>query len=302
MEIDLNDVAVFNEVVAAGGFTAAGRRLGLPASAVSRRVSRLETRLGFKLLHRTTRSVGLTEAGRVYHQHTESISASVERAAQAVHDTRGAPTGLLRITAPPDDGGVIWELLRGFIARHPSVDVEVIHTLDRIDLVQSGVDLALRGGSVPDSAEFTAHELFNSRILLVASPEYLASRGVPTTVQELDAHDCIGMDTWAPNAIRSLDAAGGPVRLTLRNRVRSNRLNTLHDAALAGFGIAPLLRLTCAVDIQQGRLVEVLDGALPPEAKMWLVYPARGELSVAARALATHIIGEAPKVVARRRG
>ena len=296
MDLDLNDVAVFNEVVAAGGFTAAGQRLGLPPSAVSRRITRLEKRLGFKLLNRTTRSVGLTDAGRVYHQHTAGITEQLELAARAVHNTRERPTGLIRVTAPPDDGGLIWRLISGFIRAHPQVDIEIIHTLDYVDLIEERIDVALRGGKPPDSTVFTAHELFNSRLLLVASPAYLALRGTPERAQDLNDHDCIAMDTWAPNAIRALDGDRGPVRLKLRNRVRVNRLTTAQDAAVAGFGIAPLLKLTCQRELAAGQLVEVLRGALPSEAKFWAVYPAGRKVSVATQALIEHMIKVAPEI------
>ena len=297
MDLDLNDVAVFNEVVATGSFTAAGKKLGLPPSAVSRRVSRLEGRLGFKLLNRTTRSVGLTESGRIYHQHTCSIGEQLEQAARAVNDTRLAPSGLLRVTAPPDDGGVIWALLSGFLKEHPGVDLEVIHTLDYLDMVERGIDVALRGGAPPDSTVLTAHQLFDSRLFLGASPAYLEARGTPTTVKDLEKHDCIAMDTWAPNAIRSLDGDRGPVRLNLRNRLRVNRLETAQQAALDGLGIAPLLEMICFEQLQRGELVEVLRGALPLDSGFYAVYPAGRDCSAAARALIDHLIAVAPTLL-----
>jgi DNA-binding transcriptional LysR family regulator len=296
MELDLNDVVVFNEVVASGSFTAAGKKLALPPSAVSRRIARLEDRLGFKLLHRTTRSIGLTDSGRVYHEHTAQIGEQLEQAARAVNDKQRHPTGLVRVTAPPDDGGLIWRLLVGFLRDNPRVDIEIIHTLEYLDLIDEGIDIALRGGSPPDSTVFTAHQLFDSRLLLAASPAYLESRGMPEQVKDLEDHDCIGMDTWAPNAIRSLDGARGPVRLTLRNRVRVNRLETAQQAALAGFGVAPLLEMICQRELQSGELVEVLRGALPMESGFFAVYPAGRKMSAAASALLDHILATAPSV------
>lgn len=297
MEVDLNDVAVFNEVVASGSFTAAGQKLGLPPSAVSRRVARLEERLGTKLLNRTTRSLGLTDSGRIYHEHTSKIGLQIEQAAKAVNDSQSSPTGLVRLTAPPDDGGVIWGLVVGFLEEHPRVDLEVIHTLEYLDLVEEGIDIALRGGAPPDSTVFSAHQLFDSRILLVASPQYLARRGVPGTARDLEGHDCLAMDNWAPNAIRAVEGESGPVRLALRNRLRVNRLDTVRQAALAGFGIAPLLHMTCWQDLEAGALVEVLPGALPPHGSFWAVYPAGRKISAAAKALLDHMVGVAPSLM-----
>ena len=295
-DLDLNDVVVFTQVVAKGSFTEAGKQLGLPPSAVSRRVARLEERLGFKLLHRTTRSLGLTDSGRIYYDRTSRIPRQLEEAARAVNQTRATPSGLLRITAPPDDGGVIWQLLSGFVISYPDVDLEVIHTLDYLDIVERGIDVALRGGDPPDSTLFTAHQLFDSRILLAASPDYLARRGTPKRVEDLEDHDCIAMDTWAPNAIRSLDGDRGPVRLKLRNRVRVNRLDTAHRAARDGVGIAPVLAMMCQTDLKSGALVEVLQGALPPASAFWAIYPAGRRSSAAAQALIKHLAEVAPTV------
>lgn len=294
MRVDLNDLVVFTEVVACGSFTAAGKKLGLPTSAVSRRLARLEEQLGFKLLHRTTRSVGLTDTGRIYYERTARIAHDVEEAARAVDEYRATPSGLLRVTAPPDDGGVIWAMISGFVRDHPRVDLELVHTLDKLDLIEHGIDVALRGGAPPDSTELRATKLVDSRVVLVASPDYLARRGTPTRPEELEHHDCIAMDSWVPNAIRALQGPDGPVRVAFRNRIRSNRQETARKAALDGFGIAPLVAFTCWRELVSGTLVEVLPGALPMPAPMWAVVPASRSRSAATRALVDHLVRTVP--------
>ncbi|MEM9070495.1 MAG: LysR substrate-binding domain-containing protein [Myxococcota bacterium] len=296
MAIDLNDVLAFNAVAALGSFTAAGKSLGLDPSAVSRRVARLEERLDAKLLHRTTRQVGLTEAGRRFHERTRTIGTTLEEATKAVHDQKTEPTGLVRITAPPDDGGNIWALLEGFVRAHPNVDLEVIHTLEYLDLVAEGIDIALRGGALTSTSEFAGKKLFDSRMMLAASPAYLDARGVPQTARDLEHHDCIAMDMWAPGIVQRLEGVASPVQLNLRNRIRTNRLDTMQAAALAGFGIAPLLEMNCRRDLQEGRLVEVLPGVLPPNGEFWALYPARRALSAAASALLQHMCDVAPTI------
>ena len=126
--------------------------------------------------------------------------------------------------------------------------------------------------------------------MLAASPEYLALRGTPIEIDDLEEHDGICMDTWAPNALRRLHGEAGPVRVTMHNRVRSNSLATARHAALDGLGIAPLLEMTCRADLDRGALVEVLRGALPSSAKAWVVYPVARERSAAAQALIGHLI------------
>lgn len=291
---DPNDVMVFTEVVTEGSFSAAARKLDVPVSAVSRRVARLEQRLGEKLLRRTTRKVGLTDLGRVFFDRVADLGRRLEEAERALAVTREAPQGRVRITAPPDDGGIVWRLLRGFVRDHPDVEVEIVHTLAYLDLVEEGIDLALRGGTAPDSTVFTAHCLFTSRILLCATPGYLADHGTPERVEALSSHICVGMDTWAPNAIRRLD--GTPVRLELHNRVRTNRLDTIQAAVLDGLGIGPLLAMNVAEALARGHLVEVLRGCLPMESPFWVVYPAARQGTAAAKALVAHLMAVAPEV------
>lgn len=292
--IDLNDLVVFTEVVTRGSFTAAGKAIDLPPSAVSRRVARLEKVLGFRLLNRTTRSLGLTDAGRVYYERTARISHDIEEAARAVAEFRDTPSGLLRVTAPPDDGGVVWAMFSGFVRDHPEVDLQLIHTLDTIDLIEQGIDVAVRGGSPPDSTQLRAYKLVDSRFVLVASPAYLERRGTPTRPEELVDHDCIAMDNWVPNAIKALQGPEGPVRVDFRNRIRTNRQETARKAALDGFGIAPMVAFTCWKELRSGALVEVLPGAMPMPAPLWAVYPASRSNSAATRALVDHLARTVP--------
>ncbi|MEM9460754.1 MAG: LysR family transcriptional regulator [Myxococcota bacterium] len=296
MKVDLNDIVVFTEVVATGGFTAAGKKIGLPASAISRRVARLEQNLGFKLLSRTTRSVGLTDTGRIYYERIARIAHDVEDAERAVNEFRATPSGLLRVTAPPDDGGVIWAMFSGFVRDHPEVDLELRHTLEKVDLIEQGIDVALRGGAPPDSTQLCAYKLVESRFVLVASPDYLERKGVPQRPEDLARHDCIAMDNWVPNAIRALEGPDGPVRVDFRNRIRSNRQETARKAALDGFGIAPMVAFTCWKELRSGALVEVLPGAMPMPAPMWAVYPASRSNSAATRALVDHLARTVPKL------
>lgn len=290
MKIDPLDVMVFAAVVRAKGFSAAARELELPPSAVSRRVKRLEERLGAKLLHRTTRQVGLTDAGRAYHERVAQVPRLLEEAERALSDVAATPSGTLRVAAPPEDGGVIWSTLRTFMVDYPDVDLEIRHSLAYLDLIKEEIDVALRGGAPPDSADLAAQQIWDSRMLLVASPEYLAVHGTPSRVEELSQHTGVCMDGWAPNALRRVHGDRGPVRVNIRNRVRANSLETARLAALDGLGIAPLMKITCQPDLDRGALVEVLKGCLPMSAKGWIVYPLARERSAAAQALIDHVV------------
>lgn len=295
-EVDYNDVAVFTEVVRTRGFTAAGKVLGLPTSAVSRRIARLEAVLGYRLLQRTTRRVGLTEAGRMFYERTAQIPSLVAEARRAIAASRTSPSGTIRMTAPPDGAGIIWALVSGFLRDHPDVDLELVHTLERVDLIEAGVDVALRGGPAPDSAVYSARQIFDSRILLAASPSYLSLRGTPQSVDDLEEHDGVCLDAWVPNAIRRLDGSEGPVRVSMRNRVRSNSLETGQRAAMDGLGIAPVLELAARDALERGALVEVLRGSLPMHSPMWVLAPVGRERSAAVRALVEAVCDRAERM------
>ncbi len=294
MKLDLNDVIVFTEVVRCGSFTAAGHKLDLPPSAISRRVARLEERLGFRLLNRTTRAQGLTESGRIYYERTAQIAHDIDDALRAVHEFRATPSGLLRVTAPADDGGMIWEMFSGFVRDHPEVDLELVHSVERLDIVKEGIDLALRGGAPPDSSLLRATKLVDSRFVLVATPHYLGRHGTPSHPKELSEHSCIAMDNWVPNAIAALQGPDGPVRVDLRNRIRTNSQETARRAALDSLGIAPMVAFTCWRELRSGTLVEVLPGALPGPAPMWAIYPASRSKSAATQALIDHLVRTVP--------
>jgi len=292
--MDINDVPVFLAVARARSFSGAAKELGLPASAVSRKVARLESELGQKLLHRTTRRVGLTEPGRIFFERMAGLPRLVADARRAVAAQQRDITGALRVTAPPDDTGVIWALFEGFLRDHPQVDLQLLHGLPNLDLIAEDIDLALRGGAPPDSPDFVAHRLWNSRMMLVASPEYLELNGTPQTVEDLADHVGVCMDPWAPNAIRRLDGDRGFVRVNVRNRLRANSLDTARRAALTGLGIAPLVQFNCQPELDAGSLVEVLRGALPDSAEFYVVSRLPSQRSPAATALVEHLRRVAP--------
>ncbi len=180
--------------------------------------------------------------------------------------------------------------MRTFLARYPDVDLEIHHSLAYVDIISEGIDVALRGGSPPDSADLAAKQIWDSRMLLAANPEYLELHGTPRRVEDLADHIGICMDGWAPNALRRAHGDRGSVRVTMRNRVRANSLETARLAALDGYGIAPLMKLTCQTDLDRGALVEVLRGCLPMSAKGWLVYRVARERSAATQALIDHVV------------
>src|SRR4051812_7351511 len=179
MARDLNDTLIFVKVAEHGSFVSAARALRLPKTTVSRKVQDLETRLGAQLLHRTTRKLGLTEAGNIYFEHCQRIARELDEAESAVSQLQDGPRGWLRITAPYSIG-IAWiaPLLGEFHALHPEVRVEMILTNESLDLIDKEIDVALRVGNLPDS-NLVARKLASFRSQVYASPGYIERHGEP---------------------------------------------------------------------------------------------------------------------------
>lgn len=191
MPRDLNDTLIFVKVVEQGSFTAAARSLGLPKTTVSRKLKALENRLGARLLQRTTRRLGLTEAGAVYFEHSRRIAHELDEAEHAVHHLQGRPRGWLRMTAPYTLSVVtLAPILLEFRERYPEVHLDVVLTNDRLDLVTNEIDVALRVGNLPDST-LVARRLAAYPTQVFAGEGYLARHGEPRSPEELREHQAL---------------------------------------------------------------------------------------------------------------
>ncbi len=187
----LNAMEVFVRVVQSGSFSEAARALNLTPSAVSKQVSRLEDRLGARLINRTTRRLGLTEEGQAFFERAQRILADVSEAEQAVTQLHGAPRGTLKLNAPVVFGRMhIAPLLPGFIAQHPEMRVDFTVNDRYVDLLEEGLDLVIRIGELKDSS-LIARRLATNRRLLVATEDYLAKHGTPEQPSDLLKHNCL---------------------------------------------------------------------------------------------------------------
>ncbi|MBW8314329.1 MAG: LysR family transcriptional regulator, partial [Hydrogenophaga sp.] len=194
---DLNDMLLFAEVVERGGFAAAGRALGLPKSRLSRRVAGLEAQLGVRLLQRTTRKLSLTEVGEAYLRHCQALRESAQAAADTVAQVQTEPRGTLRVACPVTLAQtVLAELMPVFLARHPLVRMEMLVSNRVVNLVEEGVDVALRvRTTLEDSGSLVVKRLGDDAPVLVASPALLARQGTPTTLDGLSRLDSMAMST-----------------------------------------------------------------------------------------------------------
>jgi DNA-binding transcriptional LysR family regulator len=300
---DLNDMLYFAEVADQGGFAAAGRSLGIPKSRLSRRVAELESRLGVRLLQRTTRKLSLTQAGETYHRHCVAMREQAEAADEAVQIVRGEPRGTVKVTCPVTLAqSTIGPILPRFLADHPQVRIDMQVTNRVVDLVQEGVDIALRVRStLDDSGSVVIKNLGLTHGLLVASPQLLQRQGKPALVDDLGRLPTVSMASVDGRATWHLqDASGRLFALEHRPLVTADDLLTLKFAVVQGTGMCILPDYMCTEELAKGELVRVLPGWEPRPGIVMAVFPSRRGMVPAVRRfldfLGDHVAGSQPRL------
>ncbi len=269
MADNLLDMAVFVRIVAARSLSAAARELGLSLTVVSRRLARLEDRLGIRLLNRTTRTTALTEEGTAFHARCVRILADIEDAELEASQRRRTATGLLRLTATVAfSRRHLAGLLRDFQALNPGLRIHLDATDAVVNLVDGGFDLAIRIGALPDSS-LIARQIAPSRRVIIAAPAYLDARGRPRTIEDLVEHDVVGLGD--PPGNEWVFADGRSVRV--RGSFTSNAGELTHQFALLGAGLAIKSIWDVEDDIAAGRLEIVLPDIPLPASTIHAVYP-----------------------------
>lgn len=287
--MDLNQVRVFVQVVEAGSFTAAGKRLGMPKSTVSARVSQLEEHLGVRLLQRTTRSLGLTDAGAAFFERCARVVADLDEAERSMTDLAAAPRGTLRITAPIElSTSFLGALLAGFSARFPEVSIELVVSDRVVDLVDEGFDLAIRAGRLKEFS-LIARRLSGIHTRLFASDAYLERHGVPRTPRQLERHACLRFTGFPdPDHWTLQDRRGKEVTVRVAGPLSANSLHAVRDAAAHGLGIA-LLPLFLSYRQPDAGLTRVLPAWSGGESPLHAVYPSSRYLSPKVRAFLDYL-------------
>jgi DNA-binding transcriptional LysR family regulator len=262
----IEDIEVFVEVAGQASFSAAARRLNRSAAAVTRAVADVEARLGVRLLNRTTRAVSLTDAGQRFLGGARRVLADLVEIEQAAAGQGLAPRGELAITAPILFGRLhVLPIVTMFLQDYPDVSARLM-LLDRpVDLVEEGLDVAIRIGALPDSSAI-ATRLGQLRRVMVASPAYLERRGTPATLGDIAAHDIVvfgGLGRW--------EFSEGPVRFAPRLSVTT--AEAAIDAAVAGLGITRVLSYQAVHALKRGTVVQVLARFGAEETPVHLLYP-----------------------------
>jgi LysR family transcriptional regulator AphB len=275
--LDLNQMALFVQVVQAGSFAAASRRLSMPPTTLSRQVAQLEDALQARLLQRTTRKLTLTDAGRtLFDQCAEQIDALKNAANQLAGESQ-APKGNIRVAASAGFFEFFqMEWIAEFLDKYPVVQLEFVLADAMADFIGEGIDVAFRGSAeLPDSS-LVARKVAAGYLALAASPAYLAARGTPRTAQDLAAHDCIravgptaGPTTWR------LNGPDGSTHITVSGRFSANTGPAQKKAAMGGLGICLLPIGSLQPSFRSGELVEVLPGVASSVGNLYVVYPSR---------------------------
>ncbi len=275
--VELNELAIFTRVVQAGSFSAAARSLGMPKSTVSRKVSELEARVGARLLQRTTRKLGLTDAGRIYFGYSARIVAEAEEADRAIGNLKSAPCGLLRVTAPLSFA-MLGPAVAAFLRRHPDVQLELVCTDRRVDLVEEGFDLAVRAGRLDDSS-LVVRPLGVLRRVLAAAPGYCRRHGTAKRPEDLERHTGLVFGGGTARGAWSLQSGERKVEVRINARMTVNDFEVLGDAVRAGLGIASMPALFIEEDLRKGRLVRVVPGWRAEDVPLQALYPTSRHLS-----------------------
>ncbi|MCM2681257.1 LysR family transcriptional regulator [Echinimonas agarilytica] len=271
----------FVSVAQTNSFTGAAKKLSTSVAQVSRRVSALEQHLGVVLLYRTTRRVSLTEAGQVYYQQCKHVVEGLDLAELAVSEMQSSPKGLLKITAPVTYGEQhIAPLLHQFLGQYPAVNLELVLTNQKLDLIESGIDIAVRLGRLDDS-RFVAKKLSTRQLHVCASPAYIKRHGEPYTLSELSHHQCLmgSIDYWRFTE----DETERSIRVN--GRVKSNSGLALRDAAKRGLGLVQLPDYYVHEDLAAGHLIEVLTHYRCEREGVWALYLQNRHLSPKVRLL-----------------
>lgn len=284
---DFNDYMYFARVIEFGGFSAAARQLGIPKSRLSRRIAALEERLGVRLLQRSTRKLTLTDVGQKFLGHCQAVLREAEAAECVVASQRAEPAGRVRLSVPPAMMDSLANILHQFIVDHPKVVLEIISTTRRVDLLEEGIDVALRVRATDDEdPQWATRRLRSTRAMLVASPRLIAQYGGITTPGALTMAPALGMVSADQNIHwRLVNAAAESREFVLPPRLVTEHFGLRRQAAIAGLGVTMLPSDYVSADLENGDLAEVLPEWQFPLSHLQAVYVSQRGLAPAVRAL-----------------
>lgn len=284
------EMRVFTAVVDAGSFVGASDALEMSKAAVSRHVAELESRLGVRLLHRTTRKLSLTPEGEVFHGRCRELLGGVDEAEAEITSRSGEASGLLRINVPFSFGLLhLAPLWAEFMAQHPKVVLDVTLADRVVDLVEEGFDLAVRIARLPNSS-LVSRQLTSTRLVLCASPAYLRAHGQPRQPSDLAQHEVLSYSLFSMGDQWEFTRPEGTASIKVTPRLRTNSGDTCRVAALRGQGIVLQPSFLVGPDLLAGTLVEVMPAWRSIELGVYAVYPSRKFVSPKVRLMIEFLV------------
>ncbi|MFW1678531.1 LysR substrate-binding domain-containing protein [Pontibacter sp. JAM-7] len=286
--MNLNDIRLFIHVIEQNSFTAAADQLNLQKSTISRRIAQLEDELGVRLLQRTTRKLNLTEEGQDLYHRCLPLFNELSHIADQIAARRHEPKGRLRITMPPEMGIFIMnDVIGSFMEMHPGIQLDVELSARLVDLVEEGIDLALRVGELADSS-LIGRKIAESELALYASPAYLQRHGTPETPGDLPQHRCIaGLLSHSDWSFCNWND-DKPIQIDFR--MRANSLSFCREMVLQNIGIGRMPKAFCAALVKSGDLVQVLDAYQLQPVQIHALYPSRRHLNPRVRLFIDHML------------
>lgn len=277
---DFSAISAFVRVVEAHSFAAAAQQLGISASGVSRAVSRLEAALGVRLLARSTRSLSLTEEGRAFYERSRHILADLAEATEAIGEARDHPRGRLRVAAAMSLGrALVLPHLPDFHQHYPDIRLEMMLGDHMLDMIEEGIDCALRVGDLRDSS-MVARRIGRFRVLTCASPAYLEKHGTPTRLEQLRDHRCIGYVKPVHGVVPwDFQTPGGRTSIDVSPTLSMNDAESVIQAGVLGLGIIQTGYAVAASYVKTGKLVPLFEDMTTAGPDVWVVYPQRRHLS-----------------------
>lgn len=290
--IETGDLVVFAKVVELESLTRAATGLGLPKSTISRRLSRLEEKLGTQLLRRTTHGVSVTEQGQIFFEYASRCLGVLRDGANAVQVQHSRPKGLLRISVPHElDSSLLAPLLTEYLEAYPDVRLVTVLSNDTVDHFRDGFDVAIVTDTLPlAEASLMTTKLGVTEYGLYAAPEYLERNGVPQSHIDLPRFDLLAWGAVDMKAHWRLDRGDTQVVVEFRPRLTCNDLTLLRQSVLSGLGIASLPAFICKRDLAEGRMAEVLPGWRPPGKSFFAVFPQQHVMPVRVRAFIDFLV------------
>lgn len=281
----LDGMVIFVEVVNSGSFTQAALTSGHSTSYISKEINKLESRLGVRLMQRTTRSLRLTPEGEVYFQQCQQIIDDAEQAQNIVSGAQAEPQGTLKISCPTSFAMArLQHVFSEFITQYPKVNLEIDLSNRKVDMISEGFDIAIRATSQLDDSSLISRKIYSADAVVVAAPSYLKQFGTPTKVNELENHSAITYSHLKhPSIWGFINQQGKVETVKVNSRVQTNSSELEISLCVAGHGVMLMPRFNLNGEIERGELVELLTEYQRQQINVYVVYPSRKHMSAKVR-------------------